>query len=430
LAFDQHRGTIPLGELALGIDIGTSGVRASVIDAEGVVVAGAATRFAELGGDAKSPAAWRRALEAALAKLAAEGRLAEVGALAVDGTSGTTLAIDAAGEPVGPPLMYDEPCPDPALVRRIAALAPAGSAALGATSALARAIMLQDRPGAARVAHQADWFAGLLSGRFDVSDENNALKTGYDPIARRWPAWIAEAGVDFARLPRALAPGAPFAEASAFAQRFGIPASARVCAGTTDGCASFLATGAEGIGEAVTALGSTLVIKMLTRAPIDSPAYGVYSHRLGDLWLAGGGSNAGGAAIAKLFAAEEVEALTARVDPDHPTGLDYYPLPRAGERFPINDPAFPPRLQPVPEDRARFFQGVLEGVAEIEALGYRRLKELGAPQLASVRTVGGGAGNAAWTRIRQRKIGAPFLPAASQEASVGVARLALRGLRN
>jgi sugar (pentulose or hexulose) kinase len=87
-------------------------------------------------------------------------------------------------------------------------------------------------------------------------------------------------------------------------------------------------------------------------------------------------------------------------------------------------------LQPVPEDRARFFQGVLEGVAEIEALGYRRLKELGAPQLASVRTVGGGAGNAAWTRIRQRKIGAPFLPAASQEASVGVARLALRGLRN
>ena len=67
---------------------------------------------------------------------------------------------------------------------------------------------------------------------------------------------------------------------------------------------------------------------------------------------------------------------------------------------------------------------MLEGLAEIEALGYRRLKELGAPELASVRTVGGGAGNAAWTRIRQRWIDAPFLPAASQEASVGVARLA------
>ena len=423
----RTEGAILLGGLALGIDIGTTGVRASAIDVARVVVASAATRFVEFCADPKSPAAWRRALEAALTKLAAERRLAEVGALAVDGTSGTMLAIDAAGEPVGPPLMYDEPCSDAALIRRIVALAPAGSAALGATSALARAILLQARPGAARVAHQADWIAGLLSGRFDVSDENNALKTGYDPIARRWPEWIGEAGVDVARLPCVLAPGAPFAETSAFARRFGIPASARVCAGTTDGCASFLATGAEGIGEGVTALGSTLVVKMLTREPIDSPAYGVYSHRLGDLWLAGGASNTGGAVIAKLFAAEELEALTARVDPDHPTGLDYYPLLRAGERFPINDPALPPRLQPVPEDRARFFQAVLEGVAEIEALGYRRLKELGAPELASVRAVGGGAGNAAWTRIRQRRISAPFLPAASQEASVGVARLALKG---
>jgi sugar (pentulose or hexulose) kinase len=416
-----------LGGLALGIDIGTSGVRVSAVDAAGVVVASAATRFVEFGADPKSLAAWRSALDATLAKIAAEHRLSDVGALAVDGTSGTMLAIDAAGEPVGPPLMYDEPCLDAALLQRIAALAPAGSAALGATSALARAIALQSRRGAARVAHQADWLAGLLSGRFDVSDENNALKTGYDPIARRWPDWVGKTGVDVARLPRVLVPGAPFAEASAFARRFGIPPSARVCAGTTDGCASFLATGAEGIGEAVTALGSTLVVKQLAREPIDAPAYGVYSHRLGDLWLTGGASNTGGAVIAKLFAADDLEELTARVDPDHPTGLDYYPLLRAGERFPINDPALPPRLTPVPEDRARFFQGVLEGVAAIEALGYRRLKELGAPELASLRSVGRGAGNAAWTRIRQRKIGAPFLPAASQEASVGVARLARKG---
>jgi hypothetical protein len=38
---------------------------------------------------------------------------------------------------------------------------------------------------------------------------------------------------------------------------------------------------------------------------------------------------------------------------------------------------------------------MLEGIAGIEALGYRRLKELGAPALRSVRSVGGGARNPA-----------------------------------
>ena len=45
------------------------------------------------------------------------------------------------------------------------------------------------------VIHQADWIAGHFSGRFDVSDENNALKTGYDPVARRWPDGSQQAGV-------------------------------------------------------------------------------------------------------------------------------------------------------------------------------------------------------------------------------------------
>lgn len=37
--------------------------------------------------------------------------------------------------------------------------------------------------------------------------------------------------------------------------------------------------------------------------------------------------------------------------------LDYYPLLRPGERFPVNDPGLPPRLTPRPEDDAVFLQG-------------------------------------------------------------------------
>ena len=74
-----------------------------------------------------------------------------------------------------------------------------------------------------------------------------------------------------------------------------------VHAGTTDGCASFLATGARRAGEAVTALGSTLVIKLLSDKPIFAPDYGIYSHRIGETWLLGGASNTGGKVIEHLF---------------------------------------------------------------------------------------------------------------------------------
>jgi sugar (pentulose or hexulose) kinase len=120
--------------------------------------------------------------------------------------------------------------------------------------------------------------------------------------------------------------------------------------------------------------------------------------------------------------------LEAKLDPAKPTGLDYYPSPQAGERFPVNDPAYPPKVDPRPVDDAVFFLGLLEGIAKIEALGYRRLAELGATPLARLRSVGGGAANAAWSEIRKRAMGVPFLTSASQETAAGAARLAWRGI--
>lgn len=410
----------------LGIDIGTSGVRAALLTAEGEVQGMAATNFASLDDDPAAPQTWWRAVESTLRRLAADHDLSALRALAVDGTSGSMVAVDEEGSPVGPARMYNEPCDDDSIIERVAAHASPESAALGRTSGLARVLLMQDRPGVRRCLHQADWIAGRLSGRFDRSDENNALKTGYDPIARRWPDWIAATGADIAKLPRVLEPGAAIAPVGATGQALGLPGAAAVHAGTTDGCASFLATGASHIGEGVTALGSTLVLKLLSDRPVFAPAYGIYSHRLGEQWLVGGASNTGGKVIEGLFPREKLAELTEKLHPDEPTSLHFYPLSRPGERFPINDPALEPCLAPRPDDEGRFFQAVLEGIAEIEALAYRRLTELGAPALASVRSVGGGAANQAWARIRQSLLGVPFEPALSQEACVGAARLLLR----
>jgi D-ribulokinase len=414
---------------AIGIDVGTSGVRASALADGGMTVGTGAIGMAALGGDPTSPDTWWRGVCASLAELRASCDLSGVYGLAVDGTSGTMLAVDDAGTPIGPASMYDEPCRDDRIMRAIAENAPADSAALGRTSALARVLMMQHRPSVRRVLHQADWVAGRLSDRFDRSDANNALKTGFDPLARRWPEWIERAGADIGKMPVVLDPGARIGPVGPKAIALGIPPSAFVHAGTTDGCASFLATGAVEIGDGVTALGSTLVVKLLCARPIFAPQFGIYSHRVGAAWLAGGASNTGGRVIERLFSRDRLALLSAGLKPDRPTGLDYYPLIDPGERFPVNDPALPPRLEPRPSDEATFFQGVLEGIAAIEALAYRRLRELGAPPLRSVRAVGGGAANDGWTRIRQRILSVPFERALSQQACDGVARLVLRHAR-
>jgi sugar (pentulose or hexulose) kinase len=132
--------------------------------------------------------------------------------------------------------------------------------------------------------------------------------------------------------------------------------------------------------------------------------------------------------LARFFTTEAIREISCRIDCNRLTGLDYYPLPAPGERFPINDPAFEPRMTPRPDDDAEFLQGLFEGIANVEALGYRRLAEFGAPQLACIYTVGGGAANEAWNRIRGSILGVPLRRSASDEAAVGVARLARRGV--
>jgi hypothetical protein len=181
------------------------------------------------------------------------------------------------------------------------------------------------------------------------------------------------------------------------------------------------------MGEAITCLGSTLVLKIVGSAPVAVPDYGVYSHRFGDSWLIGGASNSGGAVLRQYFDDEHIRLLSKSLRPDLPTGLDYYPLPAPGERFPFNVTELEPRMSPRPADDTRFLQGLLEGIAAIEAAGYRRLEELGAPPPRRVLTTGGGAKNTNWARIRERLLGVPVTAAKHQEAAYGAAIIALNG---
>ena len=415
-------------EVVLGIDVGTSGVRIAARDRndalKAMVSAPLDGPILDYGRALQDANLWWEAIGAAFKSIDLTGL--QVLALAIDGTSGTVLPIDADGRPVGLASMYNDVA-EPEHVQRIKAVAPPETAAHGATSPLAR--MMPMLPGAARILHQADWLLGQFCGRFDVSDENNALKTGYDPASRTWPAWISKVGVDVAKLPTVVAAGTRVGTIlPEVADVFGLPRDVAVVAGTTDGCAGFLASGAKEAGDGATSLGTTLTLKLLSATPVFAPQYGIYSHRIGEQWLAGGASNTGGVVFKQFFTAGDIVRLSALMDAKVATGLDYYPLPKTGERFPINDPDLLPRMTPRPAEDHVFLQAIFEGIAGIEALGYRRLAELGASPLKSIRSAGGGAGNTVWTEIRLQRLGVPALASASDQAAMGTARLAWRGI--
>ena len=56
--------------------------------------------------------------------------------------------------------------------------------------------------------------------------------------------------------------------------------------------------------------------------------------------------------------------------------------------------------------------------------GYKELASAGSPVVKNIRSVGGGAANRAFSRIRQRTLSVDFKPPLSEEAAYGAATLA------
>lgn len=423
--------------LSLGIDLGTSGIRSAVVDGSGAVLSMARANYAPQDPDkVDADIWWNGVVDCITNQIKALHEVGldpmDIARIGIDGTSGSMVLTDANLAPVTHALMYNSTGFD-AEASAIATHAPDQHITRGSGSALARLMHLQseDTEGRARhMLHQADFIAAKLMGQGGWSDENNSLKTGYDPETKSWPAWAQAAGVRTDLLPDVAPAGTAIATIShTCAAKLGLSKSVLIHAGTTDSIAAFLACAPLKTGAAVTSLGTTLAIKLLSHSRIDAPDIGLYSHKLGDDWLVGGASNTGGGVLKNFFSVDEMGQLSAQIDPNTASDLDYYPLLKPGERFPINDPSLPPRLTPRPSSDAVFFHGLLESIARIEARCYDIMTELGAPRPKVIYTAGGGGANQTWNAIRQRVTGCSIQTPFETEAAVGVARLVLSQLR-
>ena len=413
----------------LGIDFGTSGARAIVIEKEQKIVSEVFYNYDDLALKNWRDR-WEKALFSLIEQIPTEIRR-NLKAIAINGTSSTVLLCDGKGKPIDNPIWYNDDR-GAEILETLKAIVPPNHVVLSPTSSLGKLLWWYRRPvysQASYFLHQADWLASLLHGKLGISDYHNALKLGYDVEKLCYPDWIEKLPLR-AILPQVLAPGTPVGEVKKeISDRYFLPRNCLVCTGTTDSIAAFLASGVQNPGDAVTSLGSTLVLKLLSHKRVEDAKYGIYSHRLGALWLTGGASNTGGAVLRKYFSDRELVNLSQQIEANTESPLDYYPLLNKGERFPINDPQLSPRLEPRPNNSVQFLHGLLESMARIEAKGYQLLQQLGATPLRQVYTAGGGAQNSAWRIIRQRNLKVPVIKSTQTAAAYGSALLALRSLR-
>jgi len=416
----------------LGIDVGTSGIRAIVIDRDAHVLASSmqgmpAPEQPQPQHYEQQPEIWWQTLQAVLKDLSRQFDLKKIVSMSLDATSGTVLLVDQQGQPLTTGLMYNDQRTI-TFVEKIKQFAPKNSPTCSATSGLAKLLwLLEQHPETEPVylAHQADWLAGQLTQQFNHSDSNNALKTGYDPINMQWPEWLSKLGIQNALLPNVTTAGTPVCPLDKkIIQQFGFNKQVQFISGTTDSTAALLATGANQVGDAVTSLGSTLVLKIISDTPFFSSAEGIYSQPFGKHWLVGGASNSGGAVLRHYFSDTQMAELEAQLNPNKSTGLNYYPLLQMGERFPNNNPQQAPCLTPRPDNNAIFFQAILEGISNIEQQGYQKLQQCGAPTPKRLFSIGGGTVNNAWRNIRKQLLKIPMQENLNNHAAFGTALLA------
>ena len=407
--------------LVLGIDLGTSGVRIAVIDSNCALLQSESAPY-QIG--LVNPFDWRDRCCALIGRLKPDYRH-RLKAIAVDGTSGTLLACDQQGLPLAEALPYSLACPH--VLDQLRDLSPQGGPASSASGSLARALHLVEQHQAPLLLrHQADWISGWLLDDWSYGEEGNNLRLGWDLNKQSWPdSFIRQPWWE--ALPEIRSSGSVLGPVSPQrAKDLDLPEDLLVVAGTTDSNAAVLTADAED-DEGITVLGSTLVLKRFTDQPL-APWPGTSNHRVGGRWLCGGASNAGAAVLKQLFPDIDLAELSRQIDPDQISGLQLRPLPRCGERFPVDDPNLEPILTPRPVSDSLYLHGLLEGLTTIEQAGWQRLTSLGADPPKKIVTLGGGARNPQWRRLRERQLCVPIRSCNTPPAA-GVARLALQAVK-
>jgi len=426
-------------DTTIGVDVGTTGVRAVAADRSGRVLARSRSSLPTStsprpGWVEQSPLDWWGAACRCLRSLSAALRPERVAAVCVDGTSGTILAVDADGRPLGNAILYND-SRSAAEAEELNRVGADLTARLGyrfhSSYGLPKVLWLvrheQSRSLKARFfLNAADFVLGMLCDAWGHTDHTNALKMGYDLLEERWPPWLERLGIASSRMPQVHPSGEPVgAVTRAAAEATGLARGTAVAVGPTDGVAAFYASGACRPGEASTVLGTTLVVKSVSTRLLLDPLGRVYCHRhASGRWLPGGASNCGCAYAEKFFPGCDPGALAAKAQRFLPCEVLLYPLAGRGERFPTVAPEAERFLTREPRNEAEHFAAYLQAVAFVERWAYETVEELGGEWTGPAFTSGGGSASDVWMQLRADVLGKETRRASAPHSAFGSAVLA------
>jgi len=420
--------------VAVGLDVGTSGVKALAISATGEVLASAEVGYGlstpQPGWAEQDPADWWRATEEALDAVGVD----EVAGIGLSGQMHGLVALDAAAEVIRPAILWNDQrtaaqcreIEERVGFERLVELT--GNRALTGFTAPKLLWLREHEPESyariARIMLPKDYVRLKLCGEhaIDVADASGTLL--FDVARRRWSDEV----LDALEIPREWLPRALESAEESGTTPDGVP----VAAGAGDQAAGALGVGAISPGPASVALGTSgVVFSALDAYRADPQArVHVFCHAVPDRWHAMGVmlSAAGSLQWFRDTLAPGVEfgALleeAARWEPGA-EGLTLLPY-LAGERTPHADPDARGAFAGLSlrHDRGALTRAVLEGVA----FGLRDCLDVvrsvgAAPEVG--RASGGGARSELWLKIVASVLELPVERLAVEEgAAYGAALL-------
>jgi xylulokinase len=431
----------------LGIDIGTSGVKAVLVDEAGAILATSACGLA-LSHPAplwseQDPDAWVEAAIRAVDQLAATHprEMAGVRGIGLAGHMHGATLLGADGRPLRPAILWNDgrshaECAE--LERRCPSLhAIAGNLAMPGFTAPKLLWVARHEPevfaGVAKVLLPKAYVRYRLTGEM-VEDMSDAAGTLWlDVGRRRWSETVLQAtGLGLHHMPR-LVEGSEVSAALSpeFVRRWGMAPGVVVAGGAGDNAASAVGLGAIAPGDAFLSLGTSGVLFRVTDrfAPAPRSAVHAFCHALPGLWHQMGVMLSAAASLgwlARILATPDSELLTPLGEAvEWPSPVQFLPY-LDGERTPHNDARAAGAFVGLRSATGRddIVQAVLEGVAfaardNLAALGGSNAA------IAEIDLVGGGSRSALWAQIIADVLGIPVHRVEEGEvgAALGAARL-------
>lgn len=432
----------------LGLDLGTSSLKALLIDADQRILGSASAPLTverpHSGWSEQDPDSWITATKAALTELAKThaAELAKVRGIGLSGHMHGATTIDKDGKVIRPCILWN----DTRSFKEAAALDAdpqfrrlTGNIVFPGFTAPKLKWMAANEPDAfsrvAKVLLPKDYLRLWLSGE-TISEMSDSAGTSWLDVGKR--AWddglLSATGLDRSQMPSLVEgtdrAGTLRAEA---ASELGLPAGIPIAGGAGDNAASACGMGTVADGQAFASLGTSGVLFAANNRYLPNPDSAVHAfcHALPGTWHQMGVILSATDSLNWLsgITSTDPSALTAELGDSlaAPGSVLFLPY-LSGERTPHNDAAIRGAFAGLghESDRAAMTRAVVEGVAFAFRDSLAALAQAGT-SLSRVTAIGGGSRSSYWIEALATVLGMPVdIPEGGDfGAAFGAARLGL-----